>query len=121
MEFIIALFVGIYSTIIALLLPFNNTILFLFVTGFFKHFLGGILGFHDIYCKQNFNINTINLILESLIEGLFFILFGYLLPIDYPFNIFFIGFILHIIFDLLKLHTFFCKYRTKIIYLISFN
>lgn len=80
-----------------------------FTLGFLKHFLAGIFGLHKIYCnyygKYNIDINfdLIKLIIESIIEGMLFVILSKL-----NINIYIIPFILHVVFEILGLHKQFC-------------
>ena len=133
-----SVFVGIYSVIIYLIIQifFSNAYIQFFITGFLKHFLGYYLGLHKWYCNygyackniNNDNINNDNinknnkffditnkpinnLTKESIIEGFLFLLVGTMIThfINSPIYIYFIiGFLLHIIFELLNIHIKYC-------------
>lgn len=79
----------------------------IFILGFVKHFLAGILGLHRIYCKYNYINEHYNeipiLIIQSIIEGMLFVIL-YSLNV----NIYVIPFILHVVFEILGLHKQFC-------------
>ena len=83
----------------------------IFLLGFLKHFLAGILGLHQWYCnyKNYFNYKGFykfdikELILQSIIEGMLFILL-----FNLNINIYLIPFILHITFEILGFHKQFC-------------
>jgi hypothetical protein len=133
MNYIIeALFVGIYSTVIYLLVnPFfyDNIFIILLVVGFIKHYLSYFIGLHTIYCKYGEACNKYNLykgfltttkndnflLQESISESLLYLLVGsilYILIGNKPIYIFFlIGFILHISFEKLQVHDLFCRKR----------
>lgn len=82
-----------------------SKIIKLFILGFIKHFLFGIAKIHQNYCKSKYNLNTKSktLLLESIIEGILFIILGNF--IDEPALI---AFILHILFELLGFHKLYC-------------
>ena len=133
--------VGIYTTIVALLLiylfqsinktKFHSSIWFFFILGFFKHFLGYFLNLQTIYCNEGQQCKKIHLhqnlilnsnvkaiqpsLLENTGEGIVFVIFGLILTQLFKIkntllNAFLIGFFLHIISDIVGLHTYFCKY-----------
>lgn len=110
-----AIIVGIYC-IILLILNINN----LFIIGFVKHFLGYYINLHLLYCKYSYSCNHKNkiiynftdLIIDSIIEGILFIIFGNILQIiiiNKYILYFIIGFSLHIISEIAGKHKFFCK------------
>lgn len=124
-----SIIVGIYNLIIYIFVnPFiSNNMLKLYVVGFFKHFLSGYMNVHSYYCNYGYSCYLHNdcknnkcyankdyLFLESLFEGLLYLFIGYIL-IELPFNLkniyiyFLIGFILHISFELLNIHAYYCK------------
>lgn len=120
--FIEAIFVGllniIYFTIVSLFI--NNLVIQLFTVGFFKHFLSYLIGIQDYYCRihmnQNYQSKPSNIIIESLLEGLFFIYFGLLLSklIKNKYLLFFIlGFFIHIISEFYGIHTLFLLHNCK--------
>lgn len=126
MNYIIeAIFVGIYSSIIRTILVwlFNPSLYtLLFVTGLFKHFIGNLSGIHNYYCKygckRNDNaIYTVStpptqLLIESIVEGFAFLLFGLLLYRLFKHtmvNVFLTGVSLHIISEFLGVHELFCE------------
>ena len=114
-----ALLVGIYCLIIKFFISFfnfnfNNIVIF-FIIGFIKHFFGNILQIHNYYCKKYNNnyksIINLKLIIESIGEGILFIIFSIIfskISKNNYINIFFIGILLHIIFELLGIHQKFC-------------
>ena len=109
-----AIFIGLYSLLlyVPINLLFKNVSLVFFVTGFLKHFLGYFIGIHTLYCKINgleiAKINFIKLVLESLFEGLLFLILGLIISSKSKrIEIFIIGFFLHIIFELIGLHRVF--------------
>lgn len=124
-----SLFVAIYScmvfTIVKYIFRFlkPNSISLFFLTGFLKHFIGWLSGLQNIYCHLKrrkslsvFHIyprmsNIFNVSLESFGEGILFVLFSSIL--NYLQNkiliIFIIGGGLHILFELIGIHKWFCK------------
>jgi len=129
-----ALVVGLYSTSIFLVLReickifgdySNPSYLFYFSIGFMKHLLGYFTGIHNYYCfygyackkqereKQQLQqlTNTKNLLLESILEGIWFLtcillLKSYISPI--PLLIFIIGSFTHILAEYVGVHHYFC-------------
>jgi hypothetical protein len=107
-----------------------NFIFFFFTLGFIKHLLGFYLGLQTFYCNYGVECskreNNKNLearkptFFENLLEGIVFVVFGCILRnlfsilFKYGNNIylisFFTGFFLHLISDIIGVHTFFCKY-----------
>ena len=96
-------FVGFYCSALSFLLSLgmNISLLFFFVLGFAKHYLGYLLGIHDVYCnqgracvkinstnsttstsstnstkKQKYKATNKHLFLESILEGLWFLTIG---------------------------------------------
>jgi hypothetical protein len=120
-----AILVGIYSVIIYFLLSvfITNQYLQLFTVGFLKHILGGYLKLHDFYCNYKypyykygkFNFNKNLLFIESIFEGILYLIFGFILieliSMKNIYLYFLIGFLLHIIFEILKIHNIFCKIK----------
>lgn len=136
-----SLFVGIYTVLIFLFVsysPIDNVYMRLFSIGFVKHFLGHYLSLDTYYCNygdacvsdKSFSINydfhesrvgkkksvttTVNLVLESIGEGVLFLILGsiLLMVIRNRFLLYFsIGFILHTGFELLGVHKKFCQDR----------
>ena len=128
-----SIFVGIYSGVIAIILSFaiHNYYYLLILTGFIKHVGGYYLNIHTYYCNHgdacmrmrngNNNNNVLisknkptQLIFESIIEGLAYIVGGvicsFLIPNIYV-SIFIVGIAMHILAELLGIHRFFCKNR----------
>ncbi len=105
--------VGLYSLLISL--PFNDYIISIFIIGYLKHLIGGISGIHSFYCKKN--CNNLIVFLESILEGILYIILYLILFKFIPTKLvfFFIGAILHILFEVLYIHYYFCKYRCFII------
>ncbi len=109
-----SIFIGIYCLIILkifIILDIKNII---FYFGFIKHFSGYIFGLHSFYCKykQNKNLNNKNIIIESLLENIwfytFYILIYKLFNNEY-YTFFIIGFITHIIAEITGIHKEFLK------------
>jgi hypothetical protein len=136
MHYIIeSIFVALYCFSVAFLLSpiLHNYTFLLFFTGFFKHFFGYILGIHAYYCNHGYSCNKIKnmqllnipllnknsnklfqLIGESIIEGIIFVVFGKIINIFIRYkllSIFIIGFILHILAEIVGIHSFFCSHR----------
>lgn len=113
-----SLFVGLYSCIVfyGSSIFLKNKNILLFVTGFFKHFLGYFFGIHSYYCKtgcrsnkyKDVKIDILEIIGQSILEGLLFLFLGNLIHIDYL-GIFTIGVALHLVFEVCGIHKFFCK------------
>lgn len=129
-----SILVGGYSLLIYICFAFaNNPNLNLFIVGFLKHLLGYILNIHTYYCNNGYaclkyqkqvasrgskkamtaKISIPLLFIESLFEGCLFVILNiFLLKLkiknDYV-RIFTLGVILHIVFEFLQLHTYFCK------------
>jgi hypothetical protein len=113
-----SIIVGIYSCIIyALISPILykvHLILLFFVVGFIKHLIGYYLSLHEYYCKYKFDLvkrYNKNIILESILEGGLFIIFGYTISMYLKTKlliVFIIGTLLHIIFEISGMHTKFC-------------
>jgi len=120
-----SIFVGVYTCVIYLFLSYfisSNFILLLFVVGFLKHFLGYYLKIQDYYCatclKDSKSYTTKRLLFgESILEGGVFVILGTLLKVFIENRwilMFLLGFLLHIIAELVGLHTYFCKNRCVI-------
>jgi hypothetical protein len=134
-----SIFVGFYSIIIyfiinSILLYKNisiNISLILFNVGFFKHFISYFIGLYTYYCNNGSSCKNkndvpkkalfpgyINLIKESFIEGILFLLLGgfilfFIKKKEYA--IFLIGFLLHIFAEHVGIHKDFCKTQCKVI------
>jgi hypothetical protein len=122
-------FVGLYSSIIFLIL--NKIIkveinLLIFLTGFAKHFLGMFLQIHTYYCNYGYACKkqstgllsskyTHMLLVECILEGIVFVLFYNVIKRIYNLKtiyiIFIIGILLHILAEKLKIHSSFCEKR----------
>jgi hypothetical protein len=111
----------------------NKYFLFFF-TGFFKHLMGYFLYIHNYYCNFGYackqlrrdnkifhtnNYPISNLVFESIIEGLLYLIIGLILLKIFNSNsfksniiyIFFTGIILHITSEWFNIHYYFCKNR----------
>ena len=136
-----SIFIGVYTLIIyTLLYSFiinKNINIILFIVGFFKHYLGHYLHLHNYYCNNGYAcksmitsylstsnkksvISNLDIFTESFFEGIVFIFIGQIinnflvnnLKINNQFLLFFlIGFTLHILSEILHIHTFFCNNR----------
>jgi hypothetical protein len=123
-----SIIVGIYTVIIYLcvnIFSIKNINILFFTVGFFKHLFGHLLNLHTYYCNYGdactnteykiSNTTYLGLLFEVILEGLAFICVGRLLYLflhDKTIIIFFlIGFILHTISELLKIHKYFCENR----------
>jgi len=128
-----AIFVGIYSGVIAIILSFvlHNYYYLLFLTGFIKHVGGYYLNIHTYYCNHgdacmrmrngNNNNNVLisknkptQLIFESIIEGIAYVVGGFIcsfLISNMYVSVFIVGIAMHILAELLGIHRFFCKNR----------
>ena len=124
--------VGTYCLFLFSLLQYFNLELknTLFLLGFSKHFIGYFLGFHSVYCQYGANcqlnrtpymkiihyekiVKNITIIGKSIIEGFVFLFIGWILfqngiKNNYI-NVFFIGFFLHILSDIIGFHTYICR------------
>ena len=117
MNYIVEAFIiGCYSLLLSLplktLIKDNNMLFFL--TGFLKHFLGRFIGIHSLYCKMHkLEINKINfvtLLEESILEGFLYLIAGNIIFKYFNVGSFFIiGFILHIVFEMLGIHRSFLQ------------
>ena len=115
--FIEAILIGIYASILYILVkPFiKNTLLLFFIVGFLKHFLGYFIGLHTYYCNCKLQTTFLQLVTESIMEGILFMILFKVLG-DRIESIFFIGVILHLSFEMVGLHKLFCKERCKSIF-----
>ena len=104
----------------------KSFLLLLFVLGFLKHTLGYVSGLESLFCNYGQACKAIHpssqnplmkeahteiLFLESVIEGLVFVMIGLLF---YPvtskvYIVFLIGFFLHLIAEIGGIHTEFCE------------
>ena len=112
-----AIIVGIYALSLASLIKTYSTIN-IFLIGFIKHFLFGILGIHNIYCKNKeknceYKFDLYDLTLESILEGVLFIFVFSFIDIKNPIAFFLVGFSIHILFEILNIHNIFCKIKCE--------
>ena len=112
--FVESVIVGIYSMVIFLLLTnfFKNKSTLFFLTGVLKHLFGWLSGMQQWYCdaKKPRHSRSWSVGLESIAEGLLFVFCSFLFMQVH--NLFIVAFLigmgLHISFDFLGIHTFFC-------------
>jgi len=98
-------------------LGINNQNQILLITGFCKHLLGYFSGLQDIYCnvhKQGSrnNVYFCDLLLESLLEGFVFVMYGILLARIIPNEQLIpivIAFTIHLVAEFTGVHQFFIK------------
>lgn len=134
MHYIIeSLLVGLYTWFIYMIFSFfftKNLYILLLVVGFSKHFLGYVLQIHTWYCNNGYacikSLNNyyeskpLHLIRDSLLEAILFLVVGFILNSLVPRKLtnsilfFTIGVTLHIIFEKLLVHKYFCETRCKI-------
>lgn len=124
-----SIFVGIFTCIVYWVVygTIGNLIhipihVLLFVVGFLKHALGYIF-LHNLYCKYGSACVSYNrssakytnlLLLECIGEGILYLVYGsVLLHIFHSLSVIFfiIGASLHIMFEQLQVHTWFCSAR----------
>ena len=98
-----ALLVGIYCLIIKFFINninINNIFILLFIIGFIKHFFGNILQIHYWYCKKyNNNYKSIinyKLFIDSIMEGILFIIVDTILILFMINKIFYVFLIIQI-------------------------
>lgn len=112
------IFVGFYSLLLSIIiLKFFNYSMLLnsFMIGFLKHFISGIIGLQQYYCSGYIKCDKFtlkNLFLESIGEGILFLILYIIFSkfLNNNFIIFFIiGIFLHLLFESLTIHSFFCK------------
>lgn len=117
-----SLFVGVYSCLIYLFSSYmfsSSFTLLLFIVGFLKHFLGYYLKIQDFYCDtcvkgSKSQVTARNLFIESILEGVVFIMLGLLLGVftkNRGVLMFLLGLLLHMIAEIAGVHKYFCKYR----------
>lgn len=122
-------FVGIYCVFLFLgvRLFIQNPYILLFVFGFAKHLLGAYLGMQDYYCNHGYACfpekgkyyvySREYLVLESALEGAWFIVFGslafYFVKSAGPrvAAIFVLGFATHLVSQMVGLHHYICENR----------
>lgn len=128
-------FVAIYSCAIFSILKYFlnlkiNILSLIFITGFFKHFIGWISGLQHLYCasKNHENISLykqqrylfdnyarfVSKIIESIGEGVLFVgLFLIIRSLSLTHNnyliVCIIGAFLHLLFEFIGMHRMFCK------------
>lgn len=130
-------FVAIYSCAIFSILKYFplkiNILSLIFITGFFKHFIGWISGLHHLYCAsknhENISLNRqkrylfdthdfialiVSKIIESLGEGVLFVgLFLIIRSLALIHNnyliVCIIGAFLHLLFEFIGMHRMFCS------------
>ena len=127
--FIEANLVGLFSVTITFFLlstffSLKNHVIFFFILGFLKHYLGYITGLQNWYCKKrnenvNANVKTKERkikpsLLQNVQEGIAFIILSFLIQKflklkDIYFIAFLTGFILHLLAEFTGIHTIFCK------------
>jgi len=114
-----AVFIGLYTSILSLLLFSRiNIYIYLFIIGFLKHLIGYYIGFHNYYCKNNGKNSVLisNIIFkDSIYEGICFIIIGIivirLFKLNLFLSLFITGFLFHIIAEYIHLHKYFIDYR----------
>lgn len=119
--FIEAIFIGFLTILIYYPFYFiNNLVIQLFAVGFIKHLISYLIGIQDYYCKiykgDSYQSKPSNIIIECLLEGLFFIYVGLLLSkiIKNRYLLFFLlGFFIHIISEFYGIHSIFLMYNCK--------
>lgn len=127
MHFILeSVLVGCYTYLlynIASYFLITNIPVILIIVGFFKHILGYYLGIWDWYCKHS-NIyvyklnsckcttNIYNLVLESILESIIFLLFGltlHLFILNTNMLFILLGVFIHILSEITNVHAVFLK------------
>jgi len=141
-----SIFVGIYSVILYSIIYFYSTLfkaismffywdwVCLFILGFSKHFLSYYLSIQDYYCEHGeacmrtddtltFIASHDGLLVESLIEGVVFMILGILMFSFVPFfrkrkifSVFLISIAIHFLAEWVGFHTYFCKNKCKQLY-----
>jgi len=93
----------------------------IFIIGFLKHFLAGLLGLHYYYCSIKslnytftFTFDIQRLLIESILEGLlfhilYFNVFKNIISTYEDVNISLMILILHLSFEFLGIHELFCS------------
>ena len=122
-----AIFVGFYTLLIFVPLSYfiQNSWICFFLLGVFKHFLGSILKIHDYYCNDGYRCTISQkrekyvydksyLMIECLLEGIYFLGMGIIFFDRYQkspfFFIFLFGFFTHLIAEFIGLHKYVCKF-----------
>jgi hypothetical protein len=67
-----ALFIGLYTSLFSIFPIRYHLYFYLFIIGFFKHYLGYYLGLHNYYCNNNKNNKNKYIINDSILEGFYF-------------------------------------------------
>ena len=123
-----SIYIGLYTSFIYLIIHFfiQNQLLLPFFIGFFKHIFGYLFSLHTYYCNYGYacqnnktkitklNENITSLIIESFGEGILFMILSFLFYKFIKIKIilyFFIGLFLHLLFEYLGIHKYFCKYK----------
>jgi len=118
-----SIFVGIYSMLLSIIVIqlFNfPLVLNIFIIGFLKHYISGIIGLQHYYCSiynicDNFDLDY--LIIESIGEGFLFLITYFILSKFVGqkgyITFFMIGILLHITFEQLNFHSLLCKTHCK--------
>jgi hypothetical protein len=130
MNYIIeAICVGLYTTVIYLFFHYfiKNVYILLLVVGFFKHFISNIFRIHTYYCNygeacikvnernKSYNSDSQYIVYDSIMESILFLFLGSCLSIELTnvYLFFTIGFVLHILFEKLGIHKWFCEKRCE--------
>jgi len=118
-----SVFVGFYSLLMSILIlnlfNFSMTIN-TFIIGFLKHFISGLFGLQQYYCSRYIKCDKFdlkNLLLESIGEGLLYVIAHFVISrfivVNEHLSFFIIGILLHISFEGLGIHSSFCKSHCK--------
>jgi hypothetical protein len=128
-----AIIVGMYNVCLFLIISkfIENNYILLFIVGFAKHLFGGYLNIHNFYCNYGYSCYLHNdckngkcyddkkyLFVRSIFEGFIYLFLGLFL-IELPIKLkniylyFLIGFILHLSFEWLGIHKYFCETYCK--------
>jgi len=113
--------VGVYCTIILFFVKMLIKTGDIFLVGFLKHLLGHILKIQQYFCYFHYKVIiseelSWNIIFQSLLEGTIFLLIGKILLLRIKNKyivVFIIGFILHILSEILGIHKRFCLSNDK--------
>jgi hypothetical protein len=100
----------------------------MFIIGYIKHALGYLLGLQTLYCNLGYQCRKIHkndvkikkwkakppTFFENILEGIAFVIIGIILKKYFSINNIFLitfltGILLHLIAEIIGLHTFFCK------------
>lgn len=133
------LYVSIYCAFLYWILSFfvSNVFLLFFIFGFVKHYLGYYIGIHDMFCnygdsclkihapEKKYKASGSYLFGESILEGMWFLFWGYIFLSSFKFDtvkmskikkiifIFLLGGATHIMAEFFDLHTYFCREKCK--------